>query len=93
MLKQCHVIPIFKTGNHLDCDNYRQISLLSSISKILEKIVSEKLLFHLTTNELLNVHQYEFIPKKSAEHYLLHIINYVSAALMMEISALVIFST
>jgi hypothetical protein len=39
-LKQCRVVPIFKAGNHLDCDNYRPISLLSSISKILEKIVS-----------------------------------------------------
>jgi hypothetical protein len=27
-LKQCRVIPIFKTGNQLDCDNYRPISLL-----------------------------------------------------------------
>jgi hypothetical protein len=85
MLKQCRVMPIFKTGNHLDCDNYRQISLLSSISKILEKIVSEELLFHLTTIELLYVHQYGFIPKKSVEHNLLHIINYVSAALNDEI--------
>jgi hypothetical protein len=81
MLKQCRVIPIFKSGNHLECDNYRPISLLSSVSKILEKIVSEKLLYHLTSNDLLYVHQYGFIPKKSAEHNLMHIINYVSAAL------------
>ena len=47
ILKQCRIIPIFKNGNHLECDNYRPISLLSSISKILEKIVSEKLLNHL----------------------------------------------
>jgi hypothetical protein len=31
MLKQCRVIPIFKSGSHLECDNYRPISLLSSI--------------------------------------------------------------
>jgi hypothetical protein len=68
MLKQCRVIPIFKAGNHLECDNYRPISLLSSVSKILEKIVSEKLLYHLTSNDLLYIHQYGFIPKKSAEH-------------------------
>ncbi len=37
-LKQCRVIPIFKSGSHLECDNYRPISLLSSISKILEKM-------------------------------------------------------
>jgi hypothetical protein len=81
MLKQCRVIPIFKSESHLECDNYRPISLLSSISKILEKIVAEKLLFHLTENDLLYTHQYGFIPKKSAEHNLMHVINFVSAAL------------
>jgi signal recognition particle subunit SEC65 len=39
-LKMCRVIPIFKAGNAQDCDNYRPISLLSSISKVLEKIVA-----------------------------------------------------
>jgi hypothetical protein len=81
MLKQCRVIPIFKSGSHLECDNYRPISLLSSISKILEKIVAEKLLYHLTSNDLLYTHQYGFIPSKSAEHNLLHIVNYVTTAL------------
>jgi hypothetical protein len=81
MLKQCRVIPIFKSGNRLECDNYRPISLLSSISKLLEKIVSEKLIYHLTENDLLYTHQYGFLPKKSAEHNLLQILNYVSAAL------------
>jgi len=81
MLKQCRVIPIFKSGSHLECDNYRPISLLSSISKILEKIVAEKLLFHLTSNDLLYTHQYGFIPNRSAEQNLLHIVNYVTSAL------------
>jgi hypothetical protein len=81
MLKQCRVIPIFKSGSRLECDNYRPISLLSSISKILEKIVAKKLLFHLTSNDLLYTHQYGFIPNRSAEHNLLHIVNYVTSAL------------
>jgi hypothetical protein len=75
------VVPIFKAGNNMECDNYRPISLLSSISKILEKIVAEKLVHHLTTNDLLYVHQYGFLPKKSTEHNLLHVVNYISQAL------------
>ncbi len=71
-LKICRVIPIFKAGNKLECDNYRPISLLSSISKVLEKIVAEKLINHLLTNDLLYVHQYGFLPKRSTEHNLLH---------------------
>jgi hypothetical protein len=64
-----------------NADNYRPIALLSSISKILEKIVAEKLVHHLTTNDLLYVHQYGFLPKKSTEHNLLHVVNYISQAL------------
>jgi hypothetical protein len=75
------LVTTFKAGNRLDVDNYRTISLLSSISKILEKIVSEKLLYHLTNNDLLYTHQYGFIPKRSAERNLLQIINHVSGAL------------
>jgi hypothetical protein len=48
---------------------------------LLEKIVSEKLIYHLTENDLLYTHQYGFLPKKSVEHNLLQILNYVSAAL------------
>ncbi len=65
----------------MECDNYRPISLLSSVSKILEKIVAEKLLHHLTTNDLLYVHQYGFLPKKMTEHNLIHVVNYISQAL------------
>ncbi len=64
-LKMCRVILIFKTGNKLDCDNYRPISLLSSISKILEKIVAKKLIDH-----LLNMYTNGFMPNRSTEHNL-----------------------
>jgi hypothetical protein len=80
-LKLCRVIPIFKAGCALECDNYRPISLLSSISKILEKIVAEKLVKHLLDNDLLYVHQYGFLPNRSTEHNLLQIVNYISNAL------------
>jgi hypothetical protein len=74
----CRVIPIFKTGNKLECDNYRPISLLSSVSKVLEKIVTEKLIEHLLVNDLLYVHQYGFLTKQSTEHNLIQIVNYIS---------------
>ena len=80
-LKQCRVIPIFKSGNKLECDNYRPISLLSSISKVLEKIVAEKLVQHLLFNDLLCHHQYGFLPNRSTEHNLMQIVNFVSKAL------------
>jgi hypothetical protein len=80
-LKQCRVIPIFKNGCSSECDNYCPISLLSSISKKLEKIVAEKLISHLLSNNLLYAHQYGFLPKRSTEQNLLQIVNYIAEAI------------
>jgi exonuclease III len=79
-LKTCRVIPIHKSGSRLDCDNYRPISLLSSVSKILEKIVAEKLITHLLTNNLLYNNQYGFLPNRSTEQNLIQILNYITTA-------------
>jgi hypothetical protein len=81
LLKQFRVIPIFKASDPLECDNYRPISLLSSISKVLEKIVAGKLVYHLNSNVLLYQHQYGFMAKKSTEQNLMQIVNYVTTAL------------
>ncbi len=80
-LQTSRVIPIFKSGNPLECDNYRPISLLSAFSKILEKIVAKKLLAHLSENNLLYDHQYGFLPGRSTEQNLLHVTNYITDAL------------
>ncbi len=37
-LKQCRVVPIFKSSDSLEFDNFRPISLLNTISKLLEKL-------------------------------------------------------
>jgi hypothetical protein len=80
-LKKCRVIPIFKSGNAEECDNYRPISLLSSISKVLEKIVATKLTDHLLNNNLLYQHQYGFLPKRSTEQNLIQLVNYIAEAI------------
>ena len=43
------VIPIFKKGSHTDPGNYRPIALLPNISKVLERIVHDKLASFLLT--------------------------------------------
>ncbi len=80
-LKNCCVIPIFKAGDHTERDNYWFISLLSFFSKILEKIVAEKLIDHLLSNDLLYLHQYGFLPNHSSEQNLIQIVNYISESL------------
>ena len=43
-LKVSKIIPIFKSGNNKHFNNYRPISILPPISKILEKIVCNRLI-------------------------------------------------
>ena len=62
------------------CDNYRPIALLSSLSKILEKMVSVKIVNHLDSNKILYEHQYGFQRNKSTEHNLIHAVNYIAQA-------------
>jgi hypothetical protein len=79
-LKKSRTVPIFKAGNPELCDNYRPIALLSSLSKILEKMVSVKLVNHLDLNKILYKHQYGFQRGKSTEHNLIHALNFIGQA-------------
>ena len=51
--KEAHVTPIFKSGDRQDKANYRPISLLSNIGKILERIVFKQLYTFCETHGLL----------------------------------------
>ena len=43
ILKTSKIIPIYKKGSKLECSNYRRISLLSNIDKILERLMYNRL--------------------------------------------------
>ena len=70
-LKVARVVPIFKEGSKTDVGNYRPISLLSSISKIYEKIMHCRLMEFLNFNGVLHEMQYGFRQGRSCEHALL----------------------
>ena len=71
-LKTAKVIPIHKGGEKLDVANYRPISLLSSFSKIYEKLMHKRVLDFLDKNNSLFENQYGFRPGRSCEHALLN---------------------
>jgi hypothetical protein len=79
-LKIAKVVPIFKSGDPLLIDNYRPISLLSNFSKILEKIVCNRLSKFLTANKIISNSQFGFRKKHSTIHPILHLINEVTNA-------------
>lgn len=51
--KTAKVIPLFKSGNKTDMDNYRPISILPAVSKIIERAVYQQLYQHLDKHNLL----------------------------------------
>ena len=79
--KLSRVVPIHKGGKADICDNYRPIALLSSISKILEKIVSLKLVNHLEINKLISPKQFGFQRNKNTKQNLLNVVNFISNAI------------
>ena len=67
------LIPVFKDGDCHEFNNYKHISLLSSLSKLVEKIVSKQLLRFLHVNEIIYKHQYGFRSGHSTSHPVLHL--------------------
>ena len=58
--KHAKIIPLFKKGSAKDVSNYRPISLLSCFSKILEKLVYNRLYSFLKKSNAINEHQFGF---------------------------------
>ena len=74
-LQIAKVIPIFKKGDKLDCNNYRPISLIFNISKIIEKLMHRRLFLYLAQNSFLYNLQLGFRNGHSATLALLVILD------------------
>jgi len=79
-MKCAKVIPIYKSGDPCILNNYRPISLLSSFSKLFERIMYNKIMQFLTSNDILYKHQYGFRPKHSTIHPIIHLLNHCAEA-------------
>ena len=65
MWKSAKITPLFKSGNHESVENFRPISVLPVLSKILEKAVHEQFYNYLESNMLLSDSQFGFRKKRS----------------------------
>ena len=74
--KVANVCVIFKSGDPSIPSNYRPISLLCCISKILEKLVFKKLFEHFQANSILSPLQSGFTPGDSTINQLVHIYDF-----------------
>jgi hypothetical protein len=80
-LKFSHINPIFKKGNKAEISNYRPISLLTSFSKVLEKVIYKRLYYHVNSNNILAKEQYGFRNNSSTEIASYNLINNILKAL------------
>ena len=68
MMKLAEVVPLFKSKDRSIETNYRPISLLTTLSKILEKVVYTRVYKFLTVTGQISDKQYGFRAKHSCEH-------------------------
>ena len=66
-LKTAKITPIFKDSEKSKYTNYRPISVLPTISRILERCVYNQLILHLESHNLPSSQQYGFRKKRSTE--------------------------
>ena len=63
---------LFKGGDRTDCNNYRPVTVLPTISKILERAVHQQPYGFLSANEFLTLNPFGFRPKRSTVTALAH---------------------
>ena len=79
--KQANITPIFKKNDASDPTNYRPISLLSSIGKVLEKLVHKRIFNFFRDNQIITTLQSGFVPGDSTVNQLVDIYNTFCKAL------------
>ena len=63
--KCARITPIFKSGDSALASNYRRISILPIVSKVLERHIYTLLFDFLATNSPISLHQWGFMPNHS----------------------------
>ena len=77
-LKIARVTPIFKKGNNTLVAIYRPISVLPCFSKLLERIIYNRLYKFLLENNIFYQKQFGFQNAHSTEHAILQLVNQIT---------------
>ena len=80
-MKLANVIPIFKNGDRSLTSNYRPVALLSTVSKVFEKVVYKSIFNFLIENALMYKFQSGFLPGHSTTHQLIELVDNILQAL------------
>jgi hypothetical protein len=91
ILKTAKVNPIFKSGDKHQFTNYRPISILPSISKILERIVYNQIYQFITKHNILSNNQFGFRKSRSTYMAINRLYDTITTALDHKLFTLGIF--
>ena len=75
--KIAKVSPCYKSDSHASLDNYRPISVLNILSKVIERIVYNQLTTYLEDHELISQSQYGFRRNRSTQHAVTLLTEYI----------------
>ena len=73
--KKASIVPIFKKDNRSEPGNYRPVSLTAIPCKILETLIRNCIMDHLTTGQLLHQDQHGFRRRRSCNSQLLEVLE------------------
>ena len=90
MMKHAEVIPLFKSGLKNFTNNYRPISLLLTLSKILEKLMYSRIYEFLDKGQIYDS-QYGFQSKHSCENAITELISAITKGWENKQSTLVVY--
>ena len=74
-MKQADTVPLFKVKCMYDCNNYRPISLLITLSKVLEKLVYGRTINFLDKHKILFTSQYGFRKNHSCSDAIMELVS------------------
>jgi hypothetical protein len=84
--KHSVIIPIIKPGKEKcnDVLKYRPISLLNIGGKLLERLLIDRILFHMCSNNLFNDNQYGFSPQRGTVDTAMEVKNFIEESLRLK---------
>ena len=80
-LKIAKILPVFKKGSKLECSNYRPISLLSNLDKVIEKLMRKRLMEFLNEQKIFYCKQCGFRKGFSTAHAKIILIDTIESAI------------
>ena len=90
-LKKAVVLPLFKKDDPEIMSNYRPISILPMLSKIIEKCIKTRLVHYFTRNNLFNKIQFGFLAGKSTQDAMIHLTEKIYSNLHDKLSTIAVF--